>query len=163
MYSNMNIDYNIVAVNKDAISAIESSIERYATGTDQGLDLVVADVVIGKYMSVVYTGMSFNLGSCHGLVMPRSSISKEGLMLANTIGLIDSDYRGEIILKFIAAGSYVRRDYAEVFRSLKVGNRVAQIVFYNEPKAVLHRFHAADYDWYADSERGDKGFGSTGE
>jgi dUTP pyrophosphatase len=86
-----------------------------------------------------------------GLVLPRSGLAaKRGLTLANSPGLIDAGYRGEVI---VAAVNLDRTDAVTIAR----GDRVAQLVIVALP-SVEPRWASA----LPDSERGDGGFGSTG-
>ena len=86
-----------------------------------------------------------------GLLLPRSSVLRHGLMMANSVGLIDSDYRGELRATFrvVSDGSMVTW-YEE-------GDRCAQIMFIPVPAT---RLEAADR--LSDTARGEGGHGSTG-
>lgn len=86
-----------------------------------------------------------------GLILPRSGLaSKEGLRPANTPGLIDSDYRGSIIVA-------LHNDSNEI-RTIKKGERIAQLVII--PFTVANFIPVSDLD---DTSRGANGFGSTGK
>lgn len=84
-----------------------------------------------------------------GLICPRSSMGKKGFSLVNTIGIIDSDYRGQIILHFINNGLNGQ--------SIKRGDRIAQllIVPYISPEIKV-------VEELSETVRGTGGFGSTG-
>lgn len=85
------------------------------------------------------------------VVVPRSNLSKQKWMMANSLGIIDSDYRGEWMVKLRAIGhTYGPSPY-------KVGERVAQVYF---QKVVDVQFE--EVDELSDTERGSGGFGSTG-
>jgi len=85
------------------------------------------------------------------VIVPRSNISKQKWMLGNSLGIIDSDYRGEWMIKLRAIGhSYGPAPY-------KIGDRVAQVYF---QKVVDVEFEEVDN--LSDTERGSGGFGSTG-
>jgi dUTP pyrophosphatase len=85
-----------------------------------------------------------------GFVFPRSGLSsKFGISLANCVGVIDSDYTGELICPVINHGS---SDY-----TIKPGDRIAQIVFMPVIKARLQ-----ETEKLTETERGSGGFGSTG-
>ena len=89
------------------------------------------------------------------LIFPRSGLStKLGLILRNTIGVIDSDYRGEILLKF-APGFTSAQD--DVMVALKPGSRVAQAMILQLPAVVLQ-----EVSELPETDRGVGGFGSTG-
>lgn len=85
-----------------------------------------------------------------GFMFPRSSLAtKFGITLPNCVGVIDSDYRGEISVPVINLGS-------ESF-TVKNGDRIAQI--------VIMPYEAAEYESVTElsqTERGEGGFGSTG-
>ncbi len=83
-----------------------------------------------------------------GFLMPRSSISKTRHLLKNSVGVIDSGYRGEI--KFRFSPDTTRTAYS-------VGDRVGQIVFIRLPKIDME-----EVDELSPSNRGTGGFGSTG-
>lgn len=86
-----------------------------------------------------------------GFILPRSSAGKKGLVLANTIGLIDSDYQGEILLNV-----WNRSAYDDII--IKHGDRIAQLVFM---PVVSARWIVVD-EFGESTERGTGGFGSTG-
>jgi dUTP pyrophosphatase len=81
-------------------------------------------------------------------VVPRSSLSKTGYMLANSVGIIDSSYRGSI--KVVVTGD-------ESLKSLELPFKGFQLV-------VRKQYHAnfAEVDTIDETARGDGGFGSTG-
>ncbi len=82
-----------------------------------------------------------------GLVVPRSSLGLKGFRLKNTLGVIDSDYRGEIKLAY--------EGYTP-----EVGERVAQLVLVPHYVGAVERM--ASIDDLDTTERGEGGFGSTG-
>lgn len=86
-----------------------------------------------------------------GFILPRSGTGKKGLVLANTIGLIDSDYQGEILLNV-----WNRSAYDDLI--IKHGDRIAQLVFLPVASA---RWIVVD-EFEESTERGTSGFGSTG-
>ena len=95
------------------------------------------------------TGLSFELPSDHVLlVFPRSSVSNTDLIMANSVGVLDSGYRGELKLRFKKSGE---TDY-------EVGERVGQVLVLPFP---LIEFE--EHEELADSTRGEGGFGSTGK
>jgi dUTP pyrophosphatase len=87
-----------------------------------------------------------------GVIVPRSNISKHPWMLANSIGIVDSDYRGEWMVKYKSVNGVI-------FQSApyQVGDRVAQIYFEKNVEVAF-----AEVDDLEDTTRGDGGFGSTG-
>lgn len=104
--------------------------------------------------SLYHTGISIQppdeLPICFDL-FPRSSIIKTGYILANSIGLIDNDYRGELMVALIK----IDPDAPDILANGPV--RIAQLVpkiFYNFPVKVVEEL--------TDTVRADGGFGSTG-
>jgi dUTP pyrophosphatase len=89
-----------------------------------------------------------------GLVFPRSSIRKTRLQLSNSVGVIDSGYRGELQATF----NKIRTTIENQKNDYKVGDRIAQIIIIPYPPI---EFDAVDE--LSDTERGEGGFGSTGK
>lgn len=121
---------------------------------DAGLDLCAnADVeVLPGERAMVPTGLAVAIPEGHaGLVLPRSGLaSKRGLTLANSPGLIDAGYRGEVIV------SAVNLDLTEAVKIAR-GDRIAQLVVVALPTVAP--------TWVSDlpaTQRGEDGFGSTG-
>jgi dUTP pyrophosphatase len=121
---------------------------------DAGLDLCSAvDVVVEPGERVMIpTGVAVAIPDGHaGLVLPRSGLaSKHGLTMANSPGLIDAGYRGEVIC---AAVNLDREDAVRIL----VGDRIAQLVIVELPSVAPI--------WVEElpaSTRGEGGFGSTG-
>jgi dUTP pyrophosphatase len=119
-----------------------------------GLDLYAdADVLVSSGASVMLgTGIAIEIPQGYvGLVCIRSSVGKAGVALANSVGVIDSDYRGEIklCLTYTAGngGHYIRR-----------GQAIAQLII----MPYLHT-ELVEVDALSTTERGAGGFGSTGQ
>lgn len=118
-----------------------------------GLDLVSAeDTVIAAHSRLmVSTGLAVAIASGYeGQVRPRSGLAaKSGVTVLNTPGTIDSDYRGElkVILFNTTDTSFV----------VKKGDRIAQLVI--APVILCDPVEVEEFD---ETERGEKGFGSTG-
>lgn len=122
------------------------------TPSSAGLDLYVTrDLVVPKNCDIgIHTGVCVEIPENHfGILCPRSSAGKKGLSLVNTIGIIDSDYRGEIIL--------LMRNNGVSAVPLRRGERVAQllIVPYISPEIEV-------VEELSETVRGTGGFGSTG-
>lgn len=98
------------------------------------------------------TGVAYEIPDGYaGFVYARSGLStKQGLRPANCVGVIDSDYRGEIIVA-------LHNDSNET-RVVEYGQRIAQIVI----KEYLN-YDIVEENVLSDTERGNGGFGSTGE
>jgi dUTP pyrophosphatase len=104
----------------------------------------------------VRTGLSIALPEHHVmLLMPRSGLStKHGLTLQNNVGVIDEDYRGELILKFNRGFDSPDVDVSTL---LQYGNRVAQALVLPVPRTFWQEVAQLPV-----TERGGNGFGSTG-
>lgn len=120
---------------------------------DAGLDLAACErVELGPgERAVVATGLSVAIPDGHaGLVQPRSGLAaRHGITILNTPGLVDSGYRGE--LKVVLLNT----DRSEPF-VVEPGMRIAQLVVV--PVALPEPREVAELP---DSERGEKGFGSS--
>jgi dUTP pyrophosphatase len=125
-----------------------------ARAGDAGLDLTAAeDAVVGPgERAMVPTGMAVAIPEGHaGLVLPRSGLaSREGLTLANSPGLIDAGYRGEVVC------AVVNLDRERPVRIAR-GDRIAQLVV-----VALPAVEPVWMDELPGSERAEGGFGSTG-
>ena len=111
-----------------------------------------APLTIAPHETVfVPTGISVEIPrGFAGFVFARSSVaSKRDLAPANKVGVIDSDYRGEILVAL--------HNHGAVSQTIEPGERIAQLV-------ILPVFAAeyAEADALSDTERGSGGFGSTG-
>lgn len=129
----------------------------YATPGSAGMDLCacIQDELMIKPGEIVKvpTGIAIQIpdSSIGGFVFPRSGLSsKFGISLANCVGVIDSDYTGELICPVI---NHSDREY-----TIKNGDRIAQIVFMPVYQASLICVDELD-----ETERGTGGFGSTGK
>ena len=85
-----------------------------------------------------------------GLLFPRSSIYKQDLFLTNSVGVVDSGYRGEVMFKFKPICSDVKQHY-------QVGDRIGQLIIIPYPNVEF-----VEADELSDSERGTGGYGSSG-
>lgn len=136
----------------------EAVLPSYANDGDAGLDLTAVSKKFDEYGNVVYgTGLAIEIpDSFEAIIRPRSSISKYALTLCNSVATIDSGYRGELILKFKPTGFFDSRNqtHAELY---EVGDKIGQLlikpVIYVNAKLVTN---------LTESERGEKGFGSSG-
>jgi len=140
---------NIKKLNLNAV------VPSYAKEGDAALDLTAVTMVRDPFMNIVYgTGLSIEIPDGYvGLLYPRSSISKTGLSLANSVGVIDSGYRGEIMLKY-RFNKNLKIAYGNC---PKVGERVGQLMIVPHPKVEL-----IEVEELSNSDRGSGGFGSTG-
>lgn len=133
-------------------------IPQYAHTTDAGLDLVATSVETDEYGNWVYhTGLAFEIPDGYvGLIFPRSSLSKYFLSLTNCVGVIDSGYRGEVMLKFNILQQV--EDWYKPKDVYKVGDKIGQMIILPYPKVTL-----IESDELSESDRGEGCFGSTGK
>ncbi|MBM4222558.1 MAG: dUTP diphosphatase [Gammaproteobacteria bacterium] len=129
---------------------------KYQTPMSAAFDLIACIVepisIYPGEVAKIPTGMAIYLGNPNlaGLILPRSGLGLKGLILANTTGLIDADYQGEII---ILAWN---RSHENIV--ITPGMRIAQYVAVPIVRCefeVVEEFHEI-------TERGSLGFGSTG-
>ncbi|KMK67449.1 dUTP diphosphatase [Puniceibacterium sp. IMCC21224] len=98
--------------------------------------------------------ISFDDFSIAGLVLPRSGLGhKKGLVLGNTVGLIDPDYAGEILISV-----WNRNQARSTPIEIRPGDRIGQLVFV---PIVRPSFEVVD-EFTIETARGAGGFGSTG-
>ena len=96
------------------------------------------------------SGIAMEIPPGHvGLLFPRSSVAGTSLILANCVGVIDSDYRGEIKAKF--------REVQGLQKRYSVGERFCQLVIMKIPDVSFN-----EVDSLVESARGEGGFGSSG-
>jgi dUTP pyrophosphatase len=141
---------NIKKIHPDAV------VPSYAKNGDAGLDLV-ATTIIGETLGSITYGLGIALEIPEGfvgLVFPRSSIRKTNLQLSNSVGVIDSGYRGELQATFnkVQGIDNVERE------NYKVGDRVCQIIIIPFPPIEFNEVNEL-----SNTERGEGGFGSTGK
>jgi dUTP pyrophosphatase len=145
---------------KVRIKKLESTavIPVYAKAGDAGLDLTATSKSFDTFGNVVFgTGLSIEIPRGYvGLLFPRSSISKYGIVMSNSVGVIDSGYRGELMVKYKPTPHYKDR-IAEVPFEYDLGDKVAQLVIMPIPIIELE-----EVGELTTSERGTGGFGSTG-
>tara|TARA_B100001063_G_scaffold97907_1_gene91479 strand:- start:273 stop:725 length:453 start_codon:yes stop_codon:yes gene_type:complete len=136
---------------------IKDHIPTYASEGSAGLDLraCINDPIVinpGK-TELIPTGISIFIKDpgYAGLILPRSGLGhKHGIVLGNLVGLIDSDYQGELFIS-----TWNRGTSSFTINSL---DRIAQLVIVPVSQATFNM--VSDY---AKSDRGDGGFGSTGK
>lgn len=144
-------NYSITLPMTLAEGAIEPT---YAHETDAAADLyALEDVNVDAHTqgNKIRTGVNIQLPEGWlAMILPRSSIgAKTPLRLSNSVGLIDSGYRGELICLYDNIADY---NY-----SINAGDRIAQLLV-----MPSYRFKAQIVDSLEDSDRGTGGFGSTG-
>jgi dUTP pyrophosphatase len=150
MYQKENkMKVNIKKLHPDAV------IPTYAKEGDAGMDLVATSVISETHTQITYgLGIALEIPNGFvGLVFPRSSIRKTRLQLSNSVGVIDSGYRGELQATFNKITTTLenqKNDY-------KVGDRVAQIMIIPHPSIDFQ-----EVEYLSNTQRGEGGFGSTG-
>ena len=146
----MSFPMNIKKLNEKA------RIPTYGSEFAAGADLYAcldADVTIAPAETLlIHTGLAMQIPEgLVGLIYARSGLaSKKGLAPANKVGVIDSDYRGEIMVAL--------HNHGTIPQTISDGERIAQIVF--------APYYAAEFsvvDELDDTTRGAGGFGSTGK
>jgi dUTP pyrophosphatase len=117
------------------------------------MDLVATRIISNTTFDVSYgTDLAMEIPNGFvGLVFPRSSIRKYELVLSNSVGVIDSGYRGELQATF-------KKENGLDSLAYKVGDRIAQIIIIPYPPIEFDEVAEL-----SDTERGDGGFGSTGK
>jgi dUTP pyrophosphatase len=125
-----------------------------AHADDAGLDLTATSVkATDKYIEYG-TGLAVSIPRGHvGLLFPRSSISNSDLSLANSVGVVDAGYFGEIKLRFKKIG--LTDPYFSALYN--VGDRIGQLIIMPIPAVTFD-----EVSDLGDSERATGGFGSSG-
>jgi len=127
----------------------DAIIPSYAKPGDAGLDLTA--VTESWNLDIVTYGIGLAVEIPEGfvgLLTPRSSVYKTGLFLANSVGIIDSGYRGEIMFKFKCF---------EFGVEYNIGDRVGQLLLVPIPL-----IKTLEVNELSSTDRGEGGFGSTG-
>lgn len=116
-----------------------------------GFDLFATSKEQIDYYHTRYgTGLAIEIPAGYvGLVFPRSSCYKSGMLLSNCVGVIDSDYRGEISAVFLGTHKEI---------SYEVGDRICQLIIMPYPTIEF-----CETDVLSDTQRGSGGYGSTGK
>lgn len=134
-----------------------ASIPSKATEGSAGFDLTSAEVRRDGDIYLVNTGLRTSFSKGYVLkVFGRSGLCRRlGIILTNGVGIIDSDYRGDIQLMFRSIGQHA--DIDSIMRALAPGNRVAQAIL--EPLPTVGWIEVPEL---TNTDRGTGGFGSTG-
>ena len=146
----------------------------YAKDGDAGIDLIATSKWLDEFGNVCYgTNRAFEIPKGYvGLIFPRSSNAKQQLLLSNSVGVIDSGYRGEVMLKFKSSASSfsLKSLFKLIFNqdakitiinnvktSYNVGERIGQIIILPYPKIEFE-----EAEELSETERQNGGYGSTG-
>ena len=148
----MKLKYKIL----DSRIGTEFDIPRYQTAGSAGMDLIACcneSITLSPNEStIIPSGISIFIedNNFAAIVIPRSGLgAKKGLVCGNLLGLIDSDYQGPLSI------SLWNRSESEIV--INPGERVAQLVVIRVNQVELDLV-----DEFTETERGNKGFGSTG-
>ena len=148
----MKLKYKIL----DNRIGTEFDIPRYQTAGSAGMDLIACcekSITLSPNQStIIPSGISIFIedNNFAAIVIPRSGLgAKKGLVCGNLLGLIDSDYQGPLSI------SLWNRSESEIV--INPGERVAQLVVIRVNQVELDLV-----DEFTETERGNKGFGSTG-
>ena len=146
----MKLDVNILD------ERLRTQMPAYATPGSAGLDLracLDAPLTLApNAWQLVPTGMAIHLADPDhaALILPRSGLGhKHGIVLGNLVGLIDSDYQGQLMVS-----AWNRSDVAFTIEPME---RIAQLVIVPVVQATFNLVDA-----FVESERGEAGYGSTG-
>lgn len=128
-------------------------IPSYAKRGDAGMDLTATTVDVDGIGNIVYgTGLAFEIPEGYvGLLFPRSSNSRTSLILTNSVGVLDSGYRGEVMFKFKSISSIHEKYY-------EIGERIGQIIILPYPHIEFE-----ESEELTKTDRGIGGYGSTGK
>jgi dUTP pyrophosphatase len=128
----------------------DAVIPKYAKDGDAGMDLTAVDVASDEGTITYKTGIAVEIPRWHvGLLFPRSSVYKTGQTLTNCVGVIDSGYRGEIMMKYTLSAYGKEYD---------IGDRIGQLIIMPYPLVEFE-----EVDNLTSSSRGNGGYGSTGK
>lgn len=129
-----------------------SVIPSYAKEGDAGMDLTATSVWRDEDGNICYgTDIAMEIPQGYvGLVFPRSSNAKKDLLLTNSVGVIDSGYRGQITFKF--------KSCFGTDKIYNLGDRIGQIIILPYPSIEF-----VEVDELSETERGTCGYGSSGK
>lgn len=139
----------------------DAKIPAYSKPGDAGMDLTAISRE-WKYASgggyyEYGTGLAIEIPEGYvGLIFPRSSQSNVNQLLTNHVGVIDSNYRGEIKFRFKPVYQFVR-ELNENFDVYEIGHRIGQLIILPYPQ-----IEPVEVDELSETERGENGFGSSG-
>ena len=146
----MTMNVKIKKLNSNA------KIPTYAKPGDAGMDLTATSYRYDvNYDNEIYgTGIAVEIPEGYvGLVFPRSSNRKTDVYMTNHVGVIDSGYRGEIMVTFKHRDADIEND-----APYNLGDRIAQLIIIPYPHIDFE-----EVEELSDSERGEGGHGSTGK
>ena len=133
----------------------DTKIPSYAHNTDAGLDLTAVSFTqefdkSNKLVLVYHTGLAVEIPEGYvGLIFMRSSISDKSISLTNAVAVIDSGYRGELLLKYKITTDSLPTIY-------QPGEKIGQLIIIPYPK-----INPIEAEELSSSDRNEGGFGST--
>lgn len=133
----------------------DAKIPSYAHNTDAGLDLTAVSFTqefdkSNKLVLVYHTGLAVEIPEGYvGLIFMRSSISDKSISLTNAVAVIDSGYRGELLLKYKITTDSLPTIY-------QPGEKIGQLIIIPYPK-----INPIEAEELSSSDRNEGGFGST--
>ena len=143
----------------------DSKLPTKAHTTDAGYDLYAHSKSYDNDGNVVYgSGVAMEIPQGYvGLVFPRSSNAKKDLILSNSVGVIDSGFRGEISFKFKPCAKFDKYHLtwlkdADESTLYKKEDRIGQIIIMPYPEIEF-----VEVEELSDSDRGDGSYGSSGK
>lgn len=139
--------------------AEEASLPVRMHDTDAGLDLCAVEqtTINRSEIKLVDTGVSVAIPpGMVGLLVPRSSLSKQKLFMSNSIGVIDSTYRGNIKASLLYKGT-------EKSITINKGERIVQLLVVPIALPFVNVIECSREEWESSTDRGVGGFGSTGK
>ncbi|MFH1365565.1 MAG: dUTP diphosphatase [archaeon] len=126
----------------------EAVIPKYALKGDAGMDVVAITKNETDKFVEYGTGLAFEIPLGYAcLIFPRGSVSNKDLILSNCVGVLDSEYRGELRLRFKKVGK----------ESYNIGDKIGQIIILPFPKIFFEEVKEL-----GSTQRGKNGFGSSG-
>ena len=145
----MQYDVKIKKLRENAIIPTYGS--EFAAGADLYACLDEATVIEAGETKLIPTGVALSIpAGFAGLIYARSGLaSKRGLAPANKVGVIDADYRGEVMVAL--------HNHGKEAQTIEAGERIAQMVI--APYITANFILSSELD---ETERGEGGFGSTG-
>jgi len=127
-------------------------IPRYSLDGDAAMDLTATSLKFENDCYIYGTGIAIEIPKGYvGHIYPRSSLSKKDLFLSNHVGVIDSNFRGEITFKFKSTAS------KNVINIYEIGDRIGQLIII--PRPVIE---FKEVEELSETNRGNGGYGSTG-
>ena len=137
----------------------DAKIPQYAKPGDAGLDLYCVSMkpeirITNHRKECVYlefyTGLAIEVPEGYvGLLFPRSSISNTSMTLSNSVGILDSSFRGEVTFRF--------RNINNNLNAYQVGDKIGQLLVIPFPKIEME-----ETEYLSETERGSGGYGSSG-